>query len=99
MAYKIIFQKDFLKKSVHIANWLEINWSKKSADKFASILYQKLTDIQNNPFIGQICKNDIATRKILISPHNKLFYRVKGKTIYIITLFDTRQDPKKNKYE
>lgn len=70
---------------------------KKSADKFVVILHKKLILINNNPFIGQACKNNTATRRLIITKHNKLFYRVKGKNIYIITLFDTRQDPQKNK--
>jgi plasmid stabilization system protein ParE len=98
MDYKMILQKDFVKKSAQIAVWIETKWSKQSADKFVNILYEKLNEVNHNPFIGQSCKNN-NTRKILITPHNKLFYRVKGKTIYIITLFDTRQNPKKNKYE
>jgi len=92
-------QKDFFKKSAHIATWIETNWSKKSADKFVEALYRKLNEINKNPFIGQRCKKNLATRRILITPYNKLVYRIKGKTIYIITLFDMRQNPKKNKYE
>jgi len=36
---------------------------------------------------------------ILITKHNKLYYRIEGDIIYMITLFDTRQNPKKNRYE
>jgi hypothetical protein len=35
----------------------------------------------------------------LITKHNKLYYRIEGDIIYMITLFDTRQNPKKNRYE
>lgn len=87
MDYKMILQKYFKKKSAKVASWTETKWSKKSADKFVTILYEKLNEINNNPFIGQLCKNSTTTRKFLITPHNKLFYRIKGKTIYIITLF------------
>ncbi len=99
MDYKIILQKDFFKKSEQIAIWIELNWSKKSADKFVSILYKKSIQLRKFPFLGQTCKNNHTTRRLLITKHNKLYYRIKGKTIYVITLFDTRQNPKKNRYE
>ena len=99
MDYRMILQKDFFKKSAQIATWIENSWSKKSANKFVTTLYKKLNEVQNNPFVGPVCKNSTITRRILVTPHNKLFYRVKGKTIYVITLFDTRQNPQKNKYE
>ncbi|MGN6195227.1 MAG: type II toxin-antitoxin system RelE/ParE family toxin [Ginsengibacter sp.] len=51
-----------------------------------------------HPDKGKNCKFP-NVKRLLITPHNKLFCRTKGKNIYIITLFDMRQDPKKNKYE
>ena len=33
--------------------------------------------------------------RYLVSGHYKIFYRLNGKTIYIVAVFDTRQHPKK----
>ncbi len=57
-----------------------------------------MLQLLTRPNVGKRCKFP-NVKRLLITPHNKLFSRIKGKTIYIITLFDTRQDPKKNKYE
>jgi hypothetical protein len=38
-------------------------------------------------------------RKLIISRHNKLYYRIKGKTIYIVDWVESKQDPQKNQYE
>ena len=34
-------------------------------------------------------------RKMIITKHNTIFYKVKNETIFIIRLYDTRQNPKK----
>jgi hypothetical protein len=34
----------------------------------------------------------------LITKHNRIFYRIKGNQIEVINMYDTRSNPKKNKY-
>jgi len=99
MAYKIILRKRFIVRSEQVANWIEKEWSKASADKFVSILYKKIESLRQTPFAGIVSSKKPDYRKLIISKHNKIYYRVKGKTIYIVSLIESRQDPKKNKYE
>ncbi len=42
-------------------------------------------------------KKDVKT--ILVTKHNRLYYRVKKDQIQIILLWDTRQNPARNPYE
>ncbi|HEY5369395.1 MAG TPA: type II toxin-antitoxin system RelE/ParE family toxin [Hanamia sp.] len=98
MAYKIEQSSLFVKKIAKLLEYLESNWGKKVAVEFKTKLDKRMLQLLTKPDNGKVC-NVPHVRMILITPHNKLFYRIKGKTIYIITLFDTRQDPKKNKYE
>jgi plasmid stabilization system protein ParE len=88
-----------LKKVTNLLEYLEENWSKRVADEFKEKLDNKMLHLLKDPFSGKKCYEVSKVRRILVTPHNKLFYRVIGKTIYIITLFDTRQNPQKNKYE
>ena len=53
----------------------------------------------NEPDSGRNSTKVPDVQWILITKHNKLYYRVKGEIIYVITLFDTRQNPNRNKYE
>jgi plasmid stabilization system protein ParE len=99
MAYTIKQSKLFLKKVTNLLEYLEENWSKKVADEFKKKLDYKMLHLLKDPSSGKNCYKVSNVRRILVTPHNKLFYRVIGKTIYIITLFDTRQNPEKNKYE
>lgn len=99
MAYRIILQKRFIKKSSGVAKWLEKEWSKNSADKFVKVLYKKIDSLRHFPFSGAISYRKPLYRKLVISRHNKVYYRIKGKTIYIVDLIESKMDPKKNRYE
>jgi plasmid stabilization system protein ParE len=98
MAYEIIQSKLFLSKVNHLLEYLEKTWGKKVAQEFKQKSDGQILQLLKHPQSGKNCKFP-NVKRLLITPHNKLFFRVKGKTIYIITLFDTRQNPKKNKYE
>ena len=40
-----------------------------------------------------------SIRKLVITKHNKVYYRINKNEIYILALFETRMNPKRNKYE
>ncbi|MDX2047416.1 MAG: type II toxin-antitoxin system RelE/ParE family toxin [Chitinophagaceae bacterium] len=82
MAYKIVLQKKFIVKSAQVAQWIEKKWSKASADKFVNDLYGKIESLRQTPLAGMASLRKAAYRKLIISRHNKVYYRVKGKTIY-----------------
>ena len=98
MAKKIIYNSTFLKESVRIAAWIEDKWSKKEADNFITLLYSRVQRLANTPLAGSPAKAK-NVRKIVITKHNKVYYRVNRNTITILTLFETRLNPKKNSYE
>lgn len=99
MAFKIRFNKRFIANAERLATWLEKEWSKKVADDFAKKLISVILAINKNPFIGSSSYRKLAVRKFNVTKHNKIYYRVKNNTITFITLFDTRQNPKKDRYK
>lgn len=99
MAYKIEQSKLFVKKITDLLEYLENNWGKKVAFEFKKNLDKKMLRLIEEPDAGRNSTKVSDVQWILITRHNKLYYRIKGEIIYIITLFDTRQNPKKNKYE
>ena len=99
MAYKIEQSKLFVKKITNLLEYLENNWCKKVAVEFKKNLDKKMLRLIEEPDAGRNSTKVSDVQWILITRHNKLYYRIKGEIIYIITLFDTRQNPKKNKYE
>ena len=99
MANQIKLSKLFVKKVTRLLQYLEKNWSKKVADDFKRNLDEKMLRIIDEPDAGRNSDKVDGVQWVLITKHNKLYYRIEGEIIYIITLFDTRQNPKKNKYE
>lgn len=79
--------------------WLEKKWSKKVAVDFVTLLYDKIHRLSATPYTGIPAKKAKNVRKLVITKYNVVYYRIKGNTITVLTLFETRQNPKKNKYE
>ena len=99
MAYKIRHNKTFLNDTFRIASWLESEWSEKVATDFIKLLYNKIDTLSKTPFAGSLTLKSKNVRKLKITKYNKIYYRVQGSIITILSLFETRQNPEKNKYE
>ena len=99
MAYKVIFSKDVLNRLDAIVFYLEKNWSKAVAKKFLLRFYEKTDTIASNPALGRKSSRYSSIRKILITKHNILYFEVFDDYIHLLQIFDTRQNPAKNKFE
>lgn len=100
MAYKIIASKLFQKKVIVLNKYLQTEWGITVTSKFNETLIKTILTIAYQPAIGSLSKKKKDVRKILITKHNRLYYRVKdNESIFLLTLFDTRQNPKRNSYD
>jgi plasmid stabilization system protein ParE len=98
MAYQLIEKKRFVNKLVNLLQYLENEWGYNVAVKFQSNVDKHLALISDQPYIGiTTSKQDV--RSILITKHNRLFYRISGNKIIILNLYDTRMHPKRNPYK
>lgn len=96
MAYKIIWTETSVADLKKIIDYLKTNWSMKVAQDFQEKLQFRLKIIAENPISGPI-RETPNIRKILITKHNYLYYRLKDTEIIIDMLFDTRQNPENRK--
>jgi plasmid stabilization system protein ParE len=78
---------------------LEINWSIKVKKEFINKLDRSLSLIQQNPDSFQKSNMLSGLHKCVITKQTTIYYRYDNKNIYIVTLFDNRQNPKKLKKE
>jgi plasmid stabilization system protein ParE len=100
MAYKIIFSKIFLRKVTALNEYLEKEFGITTAVKFTNKLTKTILIISEQPGIGSVTAKRKDVRKIVITEHNKLYYRAgTGNKIVVLAIFDTRQNPKRNQYE
>lgn len=99
MAYQIVVSNTFSKNVSAVYLYLQAEWSQKVPDEFVEILLKQIQSIANTPGIGSPAKKP-GVRKLLVTTHNKLYYRVNADhSIVLLTLFDTRKNPGKNRYE
>jgi plasmid stabilization system protein ParE len=97
MANKIIYKKRFLNKLDKLLAYLQKEWSITIANEFLDKLEEKIKVIKHQPATGTTTAIE-NTRSILISKHNRVYYRIEENKIIIINMVDTRKNPKKNSF-
>lgn len=96
MAYKIVWSPNADADFDSIIEYLSERWSNDIAYQFIQSFYKKLDLLESMPFIGIKSDRYPTTRRLFITKHNSLIYRVIDDTIYLLSIIDNRQNPKKN---
>ncbi len=99
MAYRILVKKRFTNKVNKLLTYLEKEWNKDVADKFLVKLDKRIVNLSFQPFTGAPVSSFINVRSVLITKHNRLYYRIKDSAIEIVNLYDTRIKPDKNRFK
>jgi plasmid stabilization system protein ParE len=99
MAYKIQTGKPASERIIRIYNYIGLNWGSRTADKFFDKLAFRVRQIHKHPEIGRPSKKKSQFRRITVAKFNIIYYRIKGSTIIIESLYDSRADPQKNPYD
>jgi len=76
-----------------ILAFLEKKWSLKTKQTFILKLDHSLKLIQSHPDIYPESESITGLRKCVVTKQTTLFYKYSETTIYIISVFDTRQNP------
>lgn len=80
-----------------ILDYLDDNWTKKEMIQFNERIQIVIGAIIKNPGIFPVSTKNKEIRKALIDRNNILFYKIDlyHQKIYLLTFFDSRQDPQK----
>ncbi|MGN6616950.1 MAG: type II toxin-antitoxin system RelE/ParE family toxin [Ilyomonas sp.] len=95
MVYEIIFKKRFINKLNKLCIYLDFEWGNLVTQKFINKLNKRLETLSHQPYIGSTSEVIKNVRGILITKHNKVFYRIWNDKIIILNMYDTRMNPKK----
>jgi plasmid stabilization system protein ParE len=87
-------EKDF----ANILQYLQLNWENKVLESFIDITDRMISQILLNPKQFPIIKKKHKVRKCVLTKHNTLFYKIGLHSIYILRIYDTRQNPRKLKF-
>jgi plasmid stabilization system protein ParE len=99
MALKIEWTANALEDYRQVVDYLLKEWPLKVAADFVNNLENRIHNLSSFPNIGIASLKDPSIRSIVITKHNKLYYRTSPDKIQILDIFDTRQSPGKNKYD
>jgi plasmid stabilization system protein ParE len=95
--YKLFWTDEALRNLDQILKYLEQNWTQKEVDHFKNRLSSQLDIILRFPFIFPKSDKQPRLRKSVLSKQTTIFYEIKRSVIYVVYLFDNRQDPNKLK--
>jgi plasmid stabilization system protein ParE len=69
-----------------------------AADDLLARIDEKIEWIMKHPETGRLSEVSPQIRYVLLDKHRRLYYEIGEELITVLTLFDTRQDPKKRPY-
>jgi len=95
---KIIWTKNAVADYRKIIVYLIRNWPDKVVVNFQETTQSKLKVLAKYPLTGIASQKITDVRSVLITKHNRLYYRFKNNFIEILRILDTRQNPTKNPY-
>lgn len=97
MALKISWSKEAREAIISIIAYLEGNWTEKEIRKFLSKLEEQIVLISAKPKTYKKSKRLLGTHECLITKHNSVFYTFNETHLFIVTVWDNRQEPGKLK--
>ncbi len=99
MALKISWTKRADKKFDQIQRYLIEEWGENVAKAFTKKVYDILDTLSDFPEIGSLENKGKGIRGFTIVKQVNLFYRIKVDKIILLTFFDNRQNPKREKFK
>jgi plasmid stabilization system protein ParE len=95
--YKLLWTENALQELNSIIAYLENNWTKKEIKKFSKRINKLLNLIQTNPELFPKTNIKKNIRKSILTKQNTIYYKFEDGIIYILSVFDNRQNPDKLK--
>lgn len=83
------------KKYRSIKEYIGNEWGEKIAEAFEQKTIAFLNLLEDFPEMGAVEVIEKQIRGFQLTKQTRVFYRIKGEKIIILTFFDVRQDPRK----
>ena len=99
MNRKVVLSKRASLKLEELLEYLESEWSVKTKVDFVNKLDKKLNLIKSNPECSPQSNFIKGLRKCVVTKQTTIYYKYDKFKVYIVTLFDNRQDPRRLKKE
>jgi plasmid stabilization system protein ParE len=94
---KVFFSKTAADKLDELLTFLEIEWSAKVKQNFISKLDNAVNQIKKYPLCAEKSDLQSGLHRLVITKQTTIYYTHNENRIFIVAIFDTRQNPKKLK--
>ena len=94
---RVIWNKRASKQLGELQEYLEQEFGSNTVKIFTQRIFKFLELLTKYPQIGTLENKNEDLRGFLLHRHTTLLYKVKSDSIYILALFDNRQNPDKKK--
>ena len=99
MQMQVVLSKTAEIKLDKLLTYLETNWSENVKLRFISKLENRLNVVRQKPEAFPKSEIKKGLYKCVITRQTSMYYTFDDEAIYILTVFDNRQDPNKLKEE
>ncbi|MCK5169773.1 MAG: type II toxin-antitoxin system RelE/ParE family toxin [Bacteroidales bacterium] len=99
MSRKILLSKRASGNLEKLLEYLENKWSKRVKDNFIKKMDKALNILKEKPESSPKSEIIKGLHRNVITKQTTVYYKFDSKKLYIVTIFDTRQDPNKLKKE
>jgi plasmid stabilization system protein ParE len=100
MEMKIVWSKLAQKQLKNIFHFYNTKVSLRIAQKFVTIIIQKISVLENNPYLGtkeKLLSEYPQEYRFLLVGNYKVIYQIQHFTIFISSIFDCRRNPEELK--
>jgi plasmid stabilization system protein ParE len=94
---EVIVSKVAFSKVIQIADYIEAKFSINDRNKFLAKFKKDVSLIQQNPELFPKSEFNKTRYKCVLSKFTTVYYHYNSKTVNIVSVFDTRQNPNKIK--
>lgn len=98
MVEEVIWSAEAEDQFKKIVSYLSENWSDQEIENLIKETVRAIEYITSYPRMFRETKRR-NVHEVLLTPHNLLQYHISGNRIQIVTIWDTRQNPRKKKYK
>ena len=95
--YKIFWTDEAINNLESILDYLNDKWTQREIGNFKKKLGRQIDLIEKNPRLFPLSKYNTGLRKAVLSKQTTIFYEISGQVIYLVYLFNNKQNIKKIK--
>ena len=90
--FKVVWTDEAINNLESILDYLDAKWTQPEIDNFKKKLVKQIELIEKNPRIFPLSKYNPRLRKAVLSKQTTIFYEIVDHVIYLVYLFNSRQD-------